>query len=60
MPVETEFNKEDFYFYLDSDSLYFDLEYVTNGEKTKLVREYEYDGYYAQEYRGWLVVGNSN
>lgn len=58
VPVDTEFNKEEFCLYLDSDSPYFDLNYVTSGKKTKLVIEDEYDGYYAQEYRNWLVEGN--
>ncbi len=59
--LESEFSKEDFYLYLDSDSLYFDLKFVTNSEKEKLVSDYEYidEGYRNQESRDWLINGNS-
>lgn len=58
--LESEFSKETFYLYLDSDSLYFDLNFITKGEKTKLVSENEYpnDGYRNQEYKDWLVENN--
>lgn len=59
--LEAEFYKEDLYLYLDSDSLYFDSKFLTDGKKTKLVSENEYpdDGYREQENRDWLVEGNN-
>lgn len=57
--IESEFFKENFYLYFESDSLYFDLNFITNGEKIKLVRETDYpnDGCREQEYKKWLIAG---